>query len=218
MTALFVKADDFLRGRAPFDPTTAGRTHDLFLLVVVFGPVYGAIMGSYAVDSADRLLQVVFAASKVPLLLFTTSVICLPGFFVLNTVLGLRDDFSTTIRAIVAGQAALSIVLASLAPFTRFFYYSSNSYQNAILFNAFMFAIATAAGHMVMLRYYRILIRRNTKHRIGLYLWLGLYAFVGMQMGWTLRPFIGSPGSPIRFFRDEPFTNAYVVIFRLFAG
>ena len=26
--------------------------------------------------------------------------------------------------------------------------------------------------------------------------WLGVYAFVGIQMGWVLRPFVGQPDRP----------------------
>ena len=48
--------------------------------------------------------------------------------------------------------------------------------------------------------------------------WLIAYTFVGIQMGWMLRPFVGTPGIPVTFFRQEPFTNAYVVIAKLVFG
>lgn len=32
-------------------------------------------------------------------------------------------------------------------------------------------------------------------------IWLLIYALVGAQMGWILRPFIGNPGQPFQFFR-----------------
>jgi len=32
--------------------------------------------------------------------------------------------------------------------------------------------------------------------------WLGLYGFVGSQLGWTLRPFFGSPGK-FELFRER---------------
>jgi hypothetical protein len=35
-----------------------------------------------------------------------------------------------------------------------------------------------------------------------LYIWLALYAFVGTQLGWTLRPFFGSPNEPFALFRS----------------
>ena len=48
--------------------------------------------------------------------------------------------------------------------------------------------------------------------------WLILYAFVGIQMGWMCRPFVGAPTLEPSFFRAEPFSNAYVVIAHLVFG
>lgn len=33
--------------------------------------------------------------------------------------------------------------------------------------------------------------------------WLGVFALVGPQMGWVLRPFVGSPGLPFTWFRPR---------------
>lgn len=220
MRAFFLQTDLMLRGAGDFAPGGDSLRARWLLpaIVLVFGPLYGAFMGSYHLDAPQRLLIVLYSAIKVPLLLFATSVVCLPGFFVLNTVLGLRDDLRAALRAILAGQAALSVVLASLAPVTRMWYFSVDSYRGALLFNAGVFTVAALAGQMVMRRCYRPLILRNPHHRIMLFAWLVMYAFVGMQMGWMFRPFIGSPHIPPAFFRDEPFTNAYVVIAGLIFG
>ena len=45
--------------------------------------------------------------------------------------------------------------------------------------------------------------------------WLVIYIFVGIQMAWILRPFVGDPGVPIEFFRRESWGNAYLVVARL---
>ena len=34
-------------------------------------------------------------------------------------------------------------------------------------------------------------------------------------MSWVLRPFIGCPGMPVRFFREGSWGHAYVVVFDL---
>ncbi len=220
MPAAPAHIDAFLRGQGPFDPTRPVERPWWWLpaMIILIAPIYGAFMGSFQLDSVERIRQVLYAATKVPVLLFATSLLCLPGFFVLNTLLGLRDDFREALQAILAGQAGLSIALASLGPFTRFWYFSTSSYRGALLFNAAMFTVATIAGQIVMLRYYRTLIARHSAHRITLYAWLALYAFVGIQMGWMLRPFVGSPDLAVTFFRTEPFSNAYVVIARLIFG
>ena len=76
---------------------------------------------------------------------------------------------------------------------TVFWYASSAHYHAAILFNAAMFAVASLASQVVLARGYRPLIARNPKHRWLLRTWIVIYAFVGIQMGWTLRPFVGAP-------------------------
>lgn len=35
-----------------------------------------------------------------------------------------------------------------------------------------------------------------------LYIWIGLFGFVGTQLAWTLRPFFGSPHEPFELFRN----------------
>lgn len=187
-------------------------------MILCFAAVYGGFMGSFHFVFVERLRQVFYSGVKVPLLLFATTLLCLPGFVVLNTLLGLRDDLRESLQAILAGQAGLSIVLASLGPITRFWYFSSTSYRGALLFNTSIFAAATIAGHLLTIRYYRALVARHPYHRIAQYAWVVAYAFVGIQMGWTLRPFVGSPDMPTSFFRNEPFSNAYVVIVRLVFG
>jgi len=188
---------------------------ELVLWIVVFGAFYGCVMGSFGGFTGERLLQLLYSAVKVPLLLLVTFAIGLPTLFLLHTLLGLRQDFAEARRALLAAQAGLTLVLASLAPLTAFFYVSSTDYQAAVLFNAAMFAVASLSAQGILLRLYRPLVARNGRHRWLLAAWLGVYAFVGIQMAWTLRPFVGSPDAPTRLFRSDIGDNAYVVVFRL---
>jgi len=220
MRSALIQTGLFLRGDALFAPSNVVARPAWWLPAMIcgFAPVYGAIMGSFQLASPERFLMVLYGGMKLPLLLFATSLLCLPGFFVLNTLLGLREDFREAMQAILAGQAGLSIALASLAPLMRFWYFCEGSYRGALLFSAGMFTVATLAAQLTMLRYYRPLIRRHPRHTLALTAWLVLYAFVGIQMGWVLRPFIGSPNIPVSFFRNEPFSNAYVVVAHLIFG
>jgi hypothetical protein len=34
-----------------------------------------------------------------------------------------------------------------------------------------------------------------------LYIWIVVFGFVGTQLAWTLRPFVGRPGEPFQIFR-----------------
>lgn len=158
---------------------------------------------------------IVFSAVKVPLLLLGTFGISLPSFYVLNMLMGLSRDFRDAVRALVATQAGLSVVLASLAPYTALWYLSVSDYRAAVLFNASMFTIASFSGQWLLRTYYRPLIEKNSKHRPMMWAWMFVFALVGIQMGWVMRPFIGSPGAPAEFLRSSGWSNAYVVVGRL---
>ena len=218
MRVLLYKADGLLRGSpwATRTQDTARALVDLVLLLFLFGMLYGAAMGSYGGVIGPRFWQVVFAAIKVPLLLLAAFFISLPSFFVVNTLAGLRDDMAESLRALVATQAGLAIILGSLAPFTVFWYASSpdtaQGYRIAVMFNGLMFAVASFAAQWMLRRYYRPLIERNWRHRWMLRCWLVVYVFVAVQMAWILRPFVGDPHLAVQFFRDEAWGNAYVEI------
>ncbi len=209
MTGIRREVDNVLGGRP------SARS---WWLVVACGLAYGAVMGSFG----GRPGQAFVSAMKVPLLLITTVALSLPSFFVLNTLLGLRGDFGLVLRALIASQAGLTVILISLAPLTAVWYASTSNYHAAILFNAGMFAVSSFGSQNLLHRAYRPLIARNARHRALLRIWLFFYAFVGIQMGWILRPFIGSADQPVQFLRTDLWDNAYMIvggmIWNLFTG
>ena len=191
-----------LRRRAPW-----GR---LALALALFGFAYGAAMGSFG----GRGLQCLYSGLKVPLLLLCTTAVCLPNFYVVNTLLGLREDFAAALRGVLAAQSIVAVALAGLAPVTLFGYVSSRDYVFAVVINGVYFAIATVAGQIALSRYYRPLVAARPRHRIGRAAWTVLYVFVAIQLAWVLRPFVGAPGLEVRFFREDAWSNAYVIVFR----
>lgn len=213
------RADDVLRG-SPWVMQRARTRHALRQLtacVLLFGVLYGGAMGTFGgivggSITGDRIWQVFYSASKVPFLLLITFCLSLPSFFVLNTLVGVQEDFPEAVRALMATQAGLAIILAALAPFTLLWYASNSNYQAAILFNGLMFCLASLSAQCLLRRYYQPLIARNNQHRWLLRLWLLLYGFVGIQMAWVLRPFIGDPDHPATFFRADTWGNAYEIL------
>lgn len=209
--------DDLLRGLTPPRPPAA-ELRAWFGWLLLGGCFYGAIMGCHGGVVGERLLQVVYSSIKVPILLGVTFVLTLPSFFVLNTALGLRDDFPQVWQSLLRTQAVSAVLLAALTPYTALWYLTSADYGLAILVNAAMFGVASIAAQVLLRRAYQPLIDRNPRHRLLVRGWIIVYAFVGIQMGWTLRPFIGDPNSPTRFFREGAFTNAYIEVVNLVFG
>jgi hypothetical protein len=219
MPALWTTADEVLR-RASWTTLPTRAKYTLVRLVaclVVFGLLYGAAMGTFRglAGEAQWLRQIAYSAIKVPLLLVATFLISLPSFFVLNTLLGLRRDFDQSIRAIVATQAGMAVILASFAPLTLLWYASSANYNSATLCNGIMFAAASLTAQKLLREYYRPLIGRNPRHKWMLWGWMLVYSLVAIQMAWLMRPFIGSLDRDVEFLRPEAWDNAYVIVFRL---
>ena len=171
----------------------------------------GAVMGC----SDLRPLQILYSAIKLPLLLVATFAIAVPSFIVINTVAGVRRDLGRVLRALIESQVWLTFALCSLSPLTLLWYASTADHDMHIVFNAGVIGIASVAGQVVLRRRYAPLILIAPIHARLMKLWLALYAFVGIQAAWVLRPFVGDPTRATQFLRDDPWTNAYVWVGRM---
>ncbi|MFI5171616.1 MAG: hypothetical protein ACHQFW_04455, partial [Chitinophagales bacterium] len=93
-----------------------------------------------------------------------------------------------------------------LAPVTLFFLLSNNNYAFFKLLNIVFFSISGIAG--VRFFYKTTLAGSdenktlNKRRKTFLQLWMVLYAFVGTQMAWTLRPFFGAKTDEFIFFQE----------------
>lgn len=215
--------DQILKSR--FSAANPLKLSEVFVVVIAAGVFYGTVMGSFGWVAGHRALsdqgwQMFYSATKVPILLMVSTSISLPSFFVINSLFGLRDDFAEVAMAIIAVQAGLALILASLAPITLFYYVGCSpsvaAYQSAILFNALMFGVASVSSQWLLRNYYRPLVARNPQHARMIWLWIGTYAFVGIQCAWTLRPFIGDYRQVSTFLRPDKFGNAYLQIWEMF--
>ena len=184
-------------------------------LVLVFAPLAGLGIGSFEAAQPGRSALMIYAAIKLPLLILGAAAIGLPGFFVMHAALRARREFPASVRGILAGQAMFAIVLASAAPLLPVWYSVADSHRLAVLGNGAMFAMASACSAIAIVRVQRAVIGRRAVSRALAAGWLAMYAFVGLQGGWMLRPFIGAPDAPPRFIREDPFTNGYVAVLRL---
>lgn len=207
---IFAAAENLLRGEITATP----RPRTCVLLGASGCTLAGLALGA----SSGEWRLAVYAAIKVPLLIVLTAALCMPSFYVVNTVLGLRDDFALACRGLLAAQATLGVMLGALAPMLIFLSLGTNDPYAVTLLDALQFGAATWAAQQVLARHYRPLILHNPRHRLALRGWLVLFAFTGMQLAWVLRPFRGTEGFGVQFLRAEAFQqNAYIVLLEHFA-
>lgn len=161
---------------------------------------YGAAAGAYAGP-----LQSLASAIKLPLLFLGSLAICFPGFFVVQVLVGSRLRLSQVLALVTGALALTSILLASIVPVTTFFLLTGANYYFLELLHV---AIVLGAGLVGMAALHEGLAFACEKR--GVYpkkamtimkVWAVLFAFVGVQMAWNLRPFLGDRGEPFQVFR-----------------
>jgi len=190
-------------------------------------------------------LQVVASMIKVPLLFYLTLLVTLPSLYVFNSLVGSRLTLGTVVRLVVASLGVMVAVLASLGPIVAFFSVTTASYPFILLFNVAVFAVAGFLGLAFLLQtLHRLSVldsqppagtevqtradeesasaldplenRVLSKHVKTVFrLWVIVFALVGAQMGWVLRPFVGNPALPFTWFRGRE-SNFFQAVFQIF--
>ncbi|MDJ0619892.1 MAG: actin-binding WH2 domain-containing protein [Calothrix sp. MO_192.B10] len=177
--------------------------------------MYGCIIGA-----SHSWQQALSGAIKMPAFYLLTLIICFPTLFFFNVLFGSRSSLQQHFVILLTAVSVISVLLFSFAPVTLFFLITTpNSYQFFKILNVLIFGITGAFGVKFLYDGMQLLSKKDevgkgTRTTI-LRSWLLLYAFVGMQLGWFLRPFFGSPGSQFQLFRQVG-GNFYLDIVRAF--
>ncbi len=159
-----------------------------------FFALYGAIVGAF-----HSPLQVLSSAIKLPALYLITLLVCLPTLYIFNVLFGAKESIAQHFTLLLTAVSVIAILLCGFAPVTLFFLITVNDYNFFMLLNVAIFALTGIIGVSF---FYHIMKpnadndpEQGVKVRTNiLRFWLVLYGFVGSQLGWTLRPFFGSPG------------------------
>jgi hypothetical protein len=168
---------------------------------VAFLGLYGAVMGS-----THSLWQTLSSGMKLPLLFLATLFVCAPSLYFFNLLFGSNQSLSQNLTLILTAITVTSVLLLSFAPITLFFLLTTSEYQFFKLLNVAIFGISGFMGVVFLYQGMKV-VSPPSEEGAGarkwiLILWMFVYAFVGSQMAWTLRPFIGAPESPFELFRQ----------------
>lgn len=170
-----------------------------------FFAIYGAIVGGYHAlygaigNSFHSPLQIFSSAIKLPTLYLITLLVCLPTLYILNVLFGAKQSLLQHFTYLLTAVSVIAILLVGFAPVTLFFLITVRDYHFFLLLNVVIFALTGILGVSFLYQIMRPIAEDDTSQNIKirtsiLRFWLVLYGFVGSQLGWTLRPFFGSPG------------------------
>jgi hypothetical protein len=175
-------------------------------IIILGAGFYGAAMGWWRDPQ-----QAFYVAIKFPLIILLTTI----GNALINAMLapllGLNIPFRQSFAAILMSFAIASAILGAFSPLIAFMIWnappistagiSGATYNFIKLANVAVIAFAGATGNV---RLFQLLARVGGSKAVAfrvLFAWLAGNLFLGSQLSWILRPFIGSPDLPVEFFR-----------------
>lgn len=193
----------------------------LFWYTCALASFYGGVMGAAnLLQGADlpfavKLMQIGVTSVKVPFLFLFALVVVLPPVYVSNAFVGSHNSLRQVVAMLVCAAATTVTVLASMGTVAFFFALTSISYTFIVLMHVAFFAYAGLIGIGFLQRCISMMGNDSsvlTPNRL-LFLWLCLYGFVGTQLAWVLRPFVGNPKIPYTIFRPRE-GNFYEAVWR----
>lgn len=188
-------------------------------VILVGAGLYGAAMGWWRDPQ-----QALYVAIKFPLIILLTVF----GNALLNgmlaPLLGLNIPFRQSFSAILMSFTIASAILGAFSPIIAFMVWNTpgitaktsvgSAYSFIMLTHVAVIALAGVSGNLRLSQLLGQLSENQAAARRVLVAWLAGNLFLGSQLSWILRPFIGSPGLPVEFFRATAFHgNFYEAVF-----
>ncbi len=234
LSQAFAIVEHILRDRtAHFGAIRDG--HDLnskiadMLIVSLLGMgLFGAAMGLIG-----GLPWMLASIVKLPLLFLCSLAICTPTLYYFGLLFGSRLTFSQTVAILLTALTVTSILSLGFSFIGLFFRFSGSNYAFMVVLDVLMLAVSGSAGlifllqgalyleqsappeHVSLWHWLRFFITGGVRSMV-LVSWIWLFGIVGTQMGWTLRPFFGAPGTSFVLMRpvDSNFYQEFFHIFR----
>jgi len=183
------------------------RRFVLHIAVIIVGAgLYGAALGWWRDPQ-----QALFTALKFPLIILLTTAANALLNAMLAPVLGLNIPFRQSFSAILMSFVIAAAILGAFSPLLAFLIWnappmssatpSESTYNFIKLTQVAVIAFAGVTGNV---RLFQLLSRLGGRRTVAcrvLFAWLAGNLFLGSQLSWILRPFIGSPSLPVEFFR-----------------
>ena len=180
------------------------------LVILIFLMVYGIIMGSY-----NGFLQSIVTSLKLPALILLSLLICFPAFYVIQFMLGSKMTLMQMVGVVLSGFIVFSTIAVSFSPIVLFFMITGDNYAFIKLLHVVIFIFSGIFGMRTIIRGLRFSCeKKNVYPKLGLNVfkvWIFIFAFVGMQLAWNLRPFIGSRDMKFQLFREKE-GNFYLAV------
>lgn len=163
--------------------------------------LYGMVMGIY-----HSLLQAVVTGCKVSILFVLALLICFPAFFIVQYILGSMLKLHQIASIVLSGFILMGAIMLSFAPIVIIFLLTGSNYYFLQLLHIGIFIFSGIFGMNTIIQALKYSCeKKNIYPQTGVVVfrfWVVILAFVGIQLAWNFRPFLGDRGQPFELFRN----------------
>lgn len=183
-------------------------------MVAVGGMAFGASFGMWR-----SWTQAVYAAVKMPAMLFLVSALCGAANTALAQAMGLRISLRQTVSVMFVAFAIASAILGSVAPCVAFMALQAPARPDPGGMDAYrvllpaMTALVGVAGLVGCSRLHRLLEAVAGSKALAsrvLIAWVAVCGLVGGELSWLFSPFIARPDLPVPFLNPNAFRGNFI--------
>ena len=186
------------------------------LFVAAATGVYGAVLAAWRSP-----LMAAYVAAKLPLVFVGATMLVSVFCWMAGLATGADLRYREVLEAMFFAMSVAGAILLALAPVVLFFVFSaapdSGTRETMRLAHAAMMlahiVVMAGAGTVGVALLYRSLKRRvpaGCRLVLMMCLWLAAFAVVGCQLGWIMRPLVGSPNIAVEFLRSDALQSNFL--------
>jgi hypothetical protein len=172
------------------------------IVICFFTFIYGIIMGIN-----HSFFQGIVSGIKLIVLFSATLIICFPSFYVIQFIIGSKMKIQQMMIIILSGFVLSTSVMIAMSPIAIFFLITGSNYYFLHLLHIAFFIFSGVFGiRLVIDALQSSCEKENIYPKIGVTIfkiWAVIFIFVGIQLAWNLRPFIGKRDSPFIMFNKH---------------
>ena len=183
------------------------------MLVLASTAVYGAVLAYWRSP-----LMALYVSVKLPLVFVMTTLLVSVLCWTSATLLGSDLGYGNVLDAVFSAMATAGRMFLALAPIVLYFIVTAADdkgtpeqlrqiHASLMLVHLTVFASAGTAGVVMMFRSLHEHLPSVGRLVLMIFIWLFSFAVVGGQIGWILRPLVGSPNISVEFVRKDAFAS-----------
>ena len=186
------------------------------LIVVLSTAAYGAVLAAWRSP-----LMAAFVAVKLPVVFVATTLVVSAFCWAAGLLCRAELRYREVLGAVFSAMAVAGSILLALSPVVLYFVFSGApdagtreemrfAHATMMMVHILVLACAGATGNLVLCRALRRRVPPACRLAPMVALWIASFAVVGCQLGWIMRPLVGSPNIAVEFLRADALDSNFL--------